>query len=248
MNRIFNIKFFSALLGLLLIVTATDTFAQKKKPVLRRKKPVAHRVVRKPTEPLYMVNAGTVMRVRINQTISSKTARAGDRFTVTVTEPVYSSNGVIVVPVGSTLTGKVNSVRPGANQGKPGQIDASFVQLRLPNGRTRYINGSLTDLNANGVRSDNESTASGKPMQNRKLIFIGGGAVGGTILGGAIGGGKGAAIGALLGAGGGFLGDRYTKGKEAEVQAGTEFGVYLNLAISLPRFGETTPTPTPVRR
>jgi hypothetical protein len=242
MNRVFNIKFFSALLGLLLIFTATDTFAQKKKPVLRRKRPV-HHVVHKPVEPLYSVASGTVMRVRMNQTISSKTARMGDRFTATVTEPVYSSNGVVVVPVGSTVTGKINVARPAANQGKPGQIDASFVQLRLPNGRTRYINGSLTDLNANGVRSDNESTASGKQMQNRKLIFIGGGAAGGTILGAAIGGGKGAAIGALLGAGGGFLGDRYTKGKEAEVQSGTEFGVYLNLAISLPRFGETTPTP-----
>ena len=43
-------------------------------------------------------------------------------------------------------------------------------------------------------------------------------------------------------AGGGFLGDRYTKGKEAEVRSGTEFGVYLNQAFSLPKFAEAIPT------
>ena len=35
----------------------------------------------------------------------------------------------------------------------------------------------------------------------------------------------GALIGGLLGAGGGFLGERYTKGEEATVKSGTEFGV-----------------------
>jgi len=45
-------------------------------------------------------------------------------------------------------------------------------------------------------------------------------------------------IGGLLGAGAGLLGERYTKGEEAQVRAGTEFGVYLNQAISLPRYKE----------
>jgi hypothetical protein len=78
-------------------------------------------------------------------------------------------------------------------------------------------------------------------MGNRKLIFIGGGAAGGTILGAAIGGGKGAAIGAILGGAGGFLGERLTKGPDAEVKSGTEFGIYLNQRISLPKFEESSP-------
>ncbi|MBV9242202.1 MAG: hypothetical protein JO314_09365 [Acidobacteria bacterium] len=76
---------------------------------------------------------------------------------------------------------------------------------------------------------------------NRKVVFIGGGTVGGVLLGGAIGGGKGALIGGLLGAAGGFAGDRLTKGPEAEVKSGTQFGIYLNQGISLPRFAETAP-------
>ena len=78
-------------------------------------------------------------------------------------------------------------------------------------------------------------------MKNRKVIFIGGGAAGGAVLGAMIGGGKATAIGAILGAGAGFLGDRFTKGPEAEVRSGTEFSVYLNQAIALPRFVEATP-------
>lgn len=176
----------------------------------------------------------------MNDTLTSKTAKVGNTFTATVTEPVYSTNGVVVIPVGSTVTGRVDTVKQSSKGGNPGEIGVSFTQVRLPNGKTRAINGSLTDLEGK-TSSDNESTASGKKMGNRKLIFIGGGGAGGAVLGAAIGGGKGALIGGLLGAGGGFLGDKLTKGPEAEVKSGTEFGVYLNQAVSMPKFVETTP-------
>jgi len=238
MKRFFDWKNIGGLLALLLLFGVGAAIAQK--PVLRHRTTVRKKVIAKPAVPLYAVRTGTVLRVRMNQDISSKTARVGDTFHATVTEPVYSSNGVVVIPIGSTVVGRVDIVRPAANGGKPGQIDARFTSVRLPNGRSHAINGSLTELTGN-TSSDNEGGASGKTMKNRKLIFIGGGGVGGAVLGGAIGGGKGALIGAILGAGAGFAGDRYTKGKEAEVKSGTEFGVYLNQAITLPRFTETNP-------
>jgi len=241
MKKILNIKSFSAFLALLLAIGASDAMAQtKKKPVLKRK-PVVKKKVVVPAVPVFTVETGTIIRTRMNNTISSSTAQVGNTFTVTVTEPVYSADGVVVMPVGTTLTGRVDTVKKAAKGGKPGEIDASFISARLPNGRTRSINGSLTELTNNGTNSDNEGTASGSKMKNRKLIFIGGGAAGGAVLGAVIGGGKGALIGGILGAGGGFLGDRLIKGPEAEVKSGTEFGVYLNQAIALPRFVESTP-------
>lgn len=222
----------------LLVGGAVNTFAQK--PTLH-KRTTRHTVARKPVDPVYSVPSGTMIRVRMNQTLNSQRARVGETFTTTVTEPVYSSNGVVVVPVGATLTGRVNSVTPAAKGGKPGQIDVAFTRLNLPNGRTRFINGSLTDVDANKTRSDNEGGVSGRGMSHRKAIFIGGGGVGGAVIGGAIGGGKGALIGGLLGAAGGFAGERYTKGPDAEVRSGTEFGVFLNQSMSLPRFAETGP-------
>jgi LysM repeat protein len=184
------------------------------------------------------VERGTRIRVRMNETISSKTVQVGDTFTTTVTEPVYSTTGAVVIPVGSTITGRVNAVTRAKKGGDPGAIDVAFTRVRLPNGTTRNINGSLTDLSSDKAKSDNESTASGDDRKNDKIIFIGGGAAGGAILGAAIGGGKGALIGGLLGAGAGLLGERLTKGEDAEVRSGTEFGVILNQPVTLPRYSE----------
>ena len=237
MKQIFAFRNIAALVAMVTLLGVSGASAQKRRPVLK-KKPVVRKIVR---DPLYTVPANTVVRVRMNSTISSKTARVGDTFTTTVTEPVYSSTGVVVIPVGATVMGRVDSVTPAGNKGKPGSIDAHFTSVRLPNGKTRAINGSLTDLSSGKTSSDNEGSATAKGMSHRKVIFIGGGAAGGALLGGAFGGGKGALIGGLLGAGGGFLGDRYTKGPNAEVKSGTEFGVWLNQSISMPRFAEAGP-------
>ena len=218
-------------LGLYGIVSAQTT----RKPVVRKSTTVKKTV---PTPTLFRVNAGKKIRVRMNDTISSKTSRVGDTFTVTVTEPVYSGTGAVVIPPGSELTGQVTAVRRAVKGGRPGELDATFTRVELPNGYRRAMSGSLTELSSESARSDNEGTAKGDTMKHRKVIFIGGGGVGGAVLGGAIGGGKGALIGGLIGAGAGLLGERYLKGEEAEVKAGTEFGVYLNQAISLPRYKE----------
>lgn len=233
MKRLFKLNWFLILLAIIFVTGSVDVLAQtKRKPVIRRN------TSRTATPAQYSVASGTVVRVRMNKSLTSKTSRVGDTFTVTTIDPVYSTNGVVVIPNGSTIMGRVDSVKAAGKGGKVGEIDARFIEVRLPNGYKRSINGSLTDLDSNKSSSDNEGTASGDKMKNRKLIFIGGAGAGGAVLGAAIGGGKGALIGGILGAGGGFLGDRLLKGAEAEVKSGTEFGVYLNQAISLPRFAE----------
>lgn len=239
MKKLLNFSILTSILGMLLVFGSVDTFGQraKRKPVIR-KTTVRKTVVRKPLVKYYPVETGTTFRVRMNGDITSKTAKVGDRFTTTVTEPVYSSDGVVVIPVGSTVIGNVDSVRPAKKGGDPGQISVSFVSVRLPNGANRSINGSLTDLNSKSAKSDNESTASGDDRKNDKLIFIGGGAAGGAILGAAIGGGKGALIGGILGGLGGLGGERLTKGEEATVKSGTEFGVSLNQSVSMVKWNE----------
>jgi len=240
MKKIFALTNLAAFLAILLAVGTTDADAQRRRPVLK-KRTVVRKVVTRPAPPMYTVSAGQIIRAKMNQTLSSKTAVEGRSFTARVTEPIYSSNGVVVIPEGSTLTGRVDSVTKARKGGDPGAIDVSFTSVRLPNGRVRAINGSLTDLESKTAKSDNEGTASGDRMKNRKIIFIGGGGAGGAVLGAAVGGGKGALIGGLLGAGAGLLGERFTKGEEATVKSGQEFGVYLNQAISMPRFAEATP-------
>lgn len=234
MKKLFDIKILALILGMIFVCGTVDTLAQKRKPVVRRA--AARKVVAAPAT--YRVDSGTSIRVRMNGTLNSSTSQIGDKFTTTVTEPVYSSTGVVVIPTGSSVIGRVDSVKAAKKGGDPGQIGVSFTSVRLPNGRTRAINGSLTGLDSKKAKSDNEGTASGDDRKNDKLIFIGGGGAGGAILGGAVGGGKGALIGGILGAGAGLLGERLTKGENAEVKSGTEFSVYLNQSVSMPRYVE----------
>ena len=239
MRKLFNFKVLTMIMAVFFVFGALDASAQRRKPTIRKKTTTVRRTtVVKPVTPVYSIQSGERFRVRMNETISSKTARAGDTFTTTVTEPVYSNNGVVVIPTGSTVVGRINSVKPAKKGGDPGSIDVSFTEVKLPNGTRRAINGSLTDLDTKKAKSDNEGTASGDDRKNDKIIFIGGGAAGGAILGAAVGGGKGALIGGILGAGAGLLGERLTKGEDAEVKSGTEFGVYLNQSVSLPKFTE----------
>ena len=238
MKNLYKFKIYATLLVLIVMLGAIDATAQtrRRRPAIRKSTAAKRAVVNRTR--FYTVPRGQILRARINDTLSSKNARVGDTFTANVTEPVYSETGVIVIPTGSVLTGRVNSVQEAQKGGKPGTIDVSFTALKTPNGTRRVINGTLTDLDAKNAKTDSEGTTSGGKMNNRKLIFIGGGGAGGAVLGAAIGGGKGALIGGLLGAGGGFLGDRLTKGANAEVKSGTEFSIYLNQAISLPKFAE----------
>lgn len=184
----------------------------------------------------YRINADQTFHVRLGQTLNSGDARVGDTFTTTVVDPVYSANGVELVPAGSVITGQVTAVQKARKDGNPGTLTVGFYHLKLPNGRAAAINGALTDLNSGNTSSDNEGTASAKKTSHRNAKFIGGGSGGGALIGALAGGGKGAAIGAGVGAGVGFLAKKFKKGDEAKVKSGTEFGVILNRPISLPKY------------
>jgi hypothetical protein len=218
MNKFTGLLTFIFLLGFVVAGVNTATAQTKKKVVY------------------YSIKAGTVFRVRLESDLNSKTSRIGDTFRTTTRDPIYSSGGVQLVPAGSTIMGRVSSVKPATKDGKVGTIDVTFYSLVLPNKRKAAISGMLTSLDAGGSTSDNEGTVSGKKTSKRNLKFIGGGAAGGAIIGGIAGGGSGAAIGAGVGAAGGLIAKKLMKGKEAEVKSGTEFGVYLNRKIALPKY------------
>ena len=194
----------------------------------------------KPTVKLYPISINRTIKVRINQTLSSKNARVGDHFTTTTVDPVYSTGGVELIPAGSTIGGHVTQVRKAQSKGEPGYIAVAFTSVTLPNQYKRAINGSLTDLDSGKTKSDNEGGASAKKTSKRNLKFIGGGAAGGLAIGAIAGGGKGAAIGAGVGAAVGLAGSLIKKGSEAEVKEGTEFGVILDQSASLPKYKPTT--------
>jgi hypothetical protein len=194
---------------------------------------------KKPRIKYYQVRANETFHVRLGQTLNSGKARVGDTFTTIVVDPVYSTNGIELVPAGTIISGRVTAVEKARKDGNPGTLSVVFYNLKLPNNRAAAMSGSLTDLNSENTSSDNEGTASAKKSSHRNVKFIGGGAGGGALIGAIAGGGKGAAIGAGIGAGVGFIAKKLKKGDEAKVEQGTEFGVILNRAISLPAYRPT---------
>ena len=188
-----------------------------------------------PAVKYYTVPANQVIRVRLNESLNSKNARVGDRFSANVTEPVYGSGSNIeVIRVGSKIWGRVTNVKR-AGRRSPGQITVSFNSVQLPNARSYPLNGSLASLQTDDVNADNEGTVEGRSNRKRNAVFIGGGAATGAIIGAIAGGGKGAAIGAILGGGLGTGARVYEREKEADIKSGTEFGVILNQSIRLPK-------------
>jgi hypothetical protein len=226
-------RFTIGLLVLVALVTSTvvPTLAQSKRRPRRRP---ARVVVKKiPPVSYYTLNSGQVFRVRMNQTMSSETARVGDQFTTTVVDPVYAG-GREIIPAGSSIVGQVRNVKRASRQSKAGTIEVHFVSLRLPTGITRAITADLTDATSADINADNEGEVAGNSATKRNVVFIGGGAATGALIGAIAGGGKGAGIGAGVGAGLGIAGALFSKGHEAVVKAGTEFGVVLNRDLSLP--------------
>jgi hypothetical protein len=205
---------------LVVLLGSTGVFAQKKKPRIK----------------YYSITANRTFHVRMNDSLNSGSARIGDTFSTTVIDPVYSANGVELVPAGSVIKGRVTAVHKAQKDGNPGTLSVVFYHLNLPNGRAASMSGSLTDYSEGNSASDNESNVSAKKTSHRNAKFIGGGAGGGALIGAIAGGGKGLAIGAGVGAGVGFIAKKLKKGDEAKVKEGTEFGVILNRAVSLPAY------------
>ncbi|HEV2711240.1 MAG TPA: hypothetical protein VGU67_13580 [Edaphobacter sp.] len=151
------------------------------------------------------VAAGTNLTVRINQRISVKTNRAGDRFDGEIAEPVLGDNNQVVLPKGTPVNGII------AASHKRGHFKgASILELRLT---------SLT-LNGNQYRLDTlDLTRTKKGKGKRSAGFIGGGSGLGMLIGGVATGGTGLLIGGLAGAGAGTAVAGLTGNRDIEIPA-----------------------------
>ena len=180
-----------------------------------------------------IVSPDTILKLKMESSLTSATAKVGDKFQATLFEDIKADQ-LSVLPAGCRVEGRVISVEPARKSNKSGTIGINFDRLILPSKRAVNIVGELTSLSKNDrTKVDSEGhveTSSSK----RSVVFIGGGAVGGAAIGAIAGGGKGAGIGAAIGAGAGILGVLLTNGQEAIVEPGTEFGLLLTQPLKIP--------------
>jgi outer membrane murein-binding lipoprotein Lpp len=135
------------------------------------------------------VPAGTELAIRINQRISTRTSRAGDRFDGNVVQPVLGDNNNVVIPTGSPVSGRVEESHHGGHfRGR------SVLELRL----------TAMTLNGYEYPLDTHDTVRTRKGKGRRSAGIIGGMTGaGMLIGGIASGGVGLAIGGAAGAGAG---------------------------------------------
>lgn len=152
------------------------------------------------------VPAGTIITVRLGETVGTKTHQKGDTFTATVAQPI-TVDGKVVIPKGAEASGTVTeSVPLGKFKG------GARLQIVL---KSISIDGNEYKV------STAASTRTMKGKGKRTATMIGGGAGAGALIGALAGGGKGAAIGAAAGAGAGTAGAAFTGNKNIVLPAET---------------------------
>jgi hypothetical protein len=149
------------------------------------------------------IPAGTVIRVRTNETIDANNAAPGRMFTAVVAQNATDRYGNVVVPKGSPAELAVRGVSKHKLS-----LDLATV---TPRGRTYAV------VSSPGTIYGAKKPGIGKNKRTAK--FMGGGAAAGSVIGAIAGGGTGALVGGLVGAGAGAGAQTLTRGKSVHVPA-----------------------------
>lgn len=169
-----------------------------------------------------LVPAGTQLRIRLNDTLSSKESRAGDRFTATVVNPSHYEE--------ARVAGHIRSItKSGRVKGRT-TMSLSFDSIRLRDGRSSAFRGEVMRVydsdSAQNVDEEGRVQSGGRGKQTLKRSGIG--AVAGAVIGGIAGGGKGAAIGTIVGGAAGAGSIAVQGSKELKLERGTEMLIRVN--------------------
>ena len=165
-----------------------------------------------------VVSAGSVVTVRMIDSIDSNRNQPGQEFDATVDNPVASGN-MVVVPQGSTAKVRlVNSQNSGRVEGNA-QLELELISVTV-NGKTYPVQSGYYQQH-------------GSSRGKRTAGAAGGGAILGGLIGAIAGGGKGAAIGAGSGAAIGAGTSVAMKGSSIKVPSETKIDFTLRQPLTI---------------
>ena len=163
--------------------------------------------------------SGTVLTIRMIDSVDSERDHVGQTFRASLDEPVVDSGGNTLIPRGADVVVKL------VDDQQSGKIAGRTV-LTMDLASVR-VNGRDVDINTQSVTEQSSSRA------GRSGKVIGGTAALGAIIGAIAGGGKGAAIGAGAGAGAGTVAEVATKGQRVHIPSETRLTFTLQQAVRL---------------
>jgi hypothetical protein len=184
-----------------------------------------------PIRNVISIDSGTVIPVKLDQQLSSRTSQRGDQFWATVRDDGSSYAGL---PEGTRIQGRVVTAREKQNN-QPGLLELQFTKVVLPDGRTTSIDGSLIGLDNSSVMRDSNGVYTARSnKKDDRIVYAGYGAGAGLLVGLLT---KRPLEGALLG---GVLGYLYGEVQRQNQQAadvtlpvGTQFGVRLDQDLNI---------------
>ena len=182
-------------------------------PVQAAPPPPPQPVVRDVTIP-----AGTVVPVRITETLDSKTAQTNDVFHGSLAADL-GTQGVIALRRGAPIVGRIVEAREAAHF--KGQSLLSLELTDIQRGGQKIPVTTDAFVKQGAARGKNTATKAG------------GGAAFGAIIGALAGGGKGAAIGGLAGAAAGTGVNAATRGEQTVIQTETLINFQLQSPITV---------------
>jgi hypothetical protein len=176
-----------------------------------------------PAEPLFapkpiVVEAGTPIRVTVDQTVSSKTSAPGEHFDASLAAPVTVGEKQ-VIPAGARARGTVTIAKSAGKFKGNAELGVTLDSIT--------VNGKSYSVRTTSV------TEAGKGRGKRTAIGAGGGAAIGAIIGALAGGGKGAAIGAGAGAGAGTAGAAFTGERDITIAPETRLTFKLREPLEI---------------
>lgn len=166
------------------------------------------------------IPSGTVVHVRLLDTLNTKRNRAGDRFTATLDEPLVSGDRVIV-PKGTPFRGHIVQARQSGRFKGRAAMALSLDSFDL--------DGATYPLDTN------RSARASAGHKKRNWLWIGGGSGGGAAIGAIAGGGAGALIGAGAGAAAGTAGAAITGKRNVTIPVETRLAFTLRAPVDLRR-------------
>jgi hypothetical protein len=164
--------------------------------------------------------AGTAIAAKFDAGISSRTHKAGQKLTGTVSTDVKDKSGKVIIPRGSKVYLTIAAIHESENKSdKTGKLVLTPTLVSIA-GKTYPLKGSASAL---------DRSLQGRKTNAGDLAKVGVGAGAGALLGTAVSGGstKGAVIGGVAGAAVGTQRAIETKDRDVVVPAGSRLKVTL---------------------
>lgn len=180
--------------------TANPTPVFASRPAPTPADPDAEIVLSVPSGPNQLPE-GTMLRVLLDQQLSTSTTQPGSQFSARIAQNV-TKDGRVVIPMGATVLGRVLSVSEGRRFRGAASIRLRPDEINLPDGTRYFLHAEVYDIsNRNSTKTDDEGNVVSKDNGKRTLaegaLISGSGAVAGAMIAGV----PGAIVGAAAGAG-----------------------------------------------